>query len=525
MMIKRKLQALALVTIVGLSLIQLATITGLNSMRDAENTAQRREGYSLMLGEMKASAVSTIMLDPTLKETQEVFADAEKNIREIQGKVINIIKRPEIRDEFKTFVVKWSQYAKDSQQLIALAATDIKSANDRLVPLYNNQFKPFQKGLDKFVLERLAEAKAAREVAERISVRVYWTNISLIILVAVINIALVFSISAGLQKSLSGIQQKIARLRQGDLTERLPVEGNDELSQIASGVNDFVSEMQNILRNLRGSASEVSEAASELTSTARQVASNSASQSDSAASTAAAIEQMSVCVASIAETTGEVRQLSNASLEDSLRGNQSISELQQELAKVQIDVDAIAVQVREFVSDTNAIAGMTKQIRGIADQTNLLALNAAIEAARAGEQGRGFAVVADEVRKLAEHSSRSAGEIAAVTENLNGKSSMVDRSVEGGLKSLAASIVVVNNLAQVLSRSTQSVQNTNSGVDEVTASVQEQKTASASIARNVEEIAQMAETNHLASLDSSAASARLEQLAVSLKGMVAGFKV
>ncbi|MFZ4536607.1 hypothetical protein [Propionivibrio sp.] len=85
--------------------------------------------------------------------------------------------------------------------------------------------------------------------------------------------------------------------------------------------------------------------------------------------------------------------------------------------------------------------------------------------------------------------------------------------------------VVVNNLAQVLSRSTQSVQNTNSGVDEVTASVQEQKTASASIARNVEEIAQMAETNHLASLDSSAASARLEQLAVSLKGMVAGFKV
>jgi methyl-accepting chemotaxis protein len=200
-------------------------------------------------------------------------------------------------------------------------------------------------------------------------------------------------------------------------------------------------------------------------------------------------------------------------------------QLQQEIAKVQTDVDAIATHVREFLSSTQSIADMTRQIREIADQTNLLALNAAIEAARAGEQGRGFAVVADEVRKLAERSSQSAGEITSVTEDLNGKSALVNRSIEGGLSSLSASLEFVNNLSQVLDNTRQSVQMSSAGVDDVTASVQEQKAASAEIARNVELIAQMAESNRSASQESSEDSSRLEQLSASLKEMIGHFKV
>ena len=525
MMIRRKLQVLALVTVIGLGMILLATIVGLNSMHEAETSAQRREGYSLMLVEIKASAISTIMLDPTIKETRDVFTDAEKTIDELQAKVTGIIRRPELRETFKQLISKWVAYDQASRQLIALAGSDPKSANDQLVPLYNAQFKPFQTGLEKFVADRLIEAKEGRVNAQSVATRTYWTMISLIVVVAVINIALVIALSLSLQNSLTGILRKIGVLRQGDLTERLPANGGDELSQIATGVNDFIAEMQGILKNVLGSASEVSTAAAQLSSTARQVASSSASQSDSAASTAAAIEQMSVSVASIADTTSEVRQFSNASIEDAQKGDKSISELQNELAKVQSGVDAIATHVREFVGSTNSIAGMTQQIREIADQTNLLALNAAIEAARAGEQGRGFAVVADEVRKLAERSSQSAGEIAAVTEGLKSKSVMVDRSVNDGIDSLAASLEFVKNLAQILSSTTCSVRKTSSGVDDVTASVQEQKAASASVAQNVEAIAQMAETNRSASHESSQASERLEQLAVSLKGLIERFKV
>ena len=525
MTIRRKLQLLALATIVGLGVILATTLVGLNAMHDAEATALRRESYSLLLTEIMGSAQSTVLLNPALKETRDVFASAQKAIDERQAKVTAIIKRAEIRDEFKRIIDQWTQYDKASQQLIANAANSPDTVDAQLAALYNTQFKGFQAALEKFIDVRLDEAQAGRATAQTVSARVYWIMIAVIVAVALVNILLVVTLSATLQAKLKGIQHKLVGLRQGDLTERLPADGSDELALIAGGVNTFIDEMQGILRNVLGSASQVSAAAVELNGTARQIASGSAQQSDAAASTAAAIEQMSVSVAAIADTTGEVRSLSSNSLEDAAQGNKSISELQRELGKLKSDVDAIAAHVRDFVSSTESIAGMTQQIREIADQTNLLALNAAIEAARAGEQGRGFAVVADEVRKLAERSAQSAGEITAVTEGLKSKSHVVDRSVDDGLGSLAASLDFVGNLAQVLDNTMHSVQQTTSGVEDVTASVQEQKVASASVAQNVEMIAQMAETNRAASEQGSLASARLEELAVALKQQVDGFRV
>jgi methyl-accepting chemotaxis protein len=525
MTIRRKLQILALVTLLGLGLIMFTTVSGMNSMQEAESTALRRESYSLVLVEIKASALSTIMLDPTLKETREVFAAAEKNIGDLQTRVQNIIRRPQLRDEFTRTMAQWTQYDQESQRLIKLAGSNAAQANEQLVSLYNTQFKPFQAQLEKFVSDRLSEARAGRAEAERVATRVFWTLVSVISAVALIDIALLLAISHSLQNSLINIQSKTSLLRQGDLTERLPSQSGDELSQIAAGVNDFVAAMQTTLHTVLHSTTEVSSAASQLADSARQVASSSASQSDSAASTASAIEQMSVSVASIADTTGEVRLLSSASREDAQQGNQSISELERELSQVHAGVDTIATHVREFVGSTNAIAGMTQQIRDIADQTNLLALNAAIEAARAGEQGRGFAVVADEVRKLAERSSTTAGEITLVTEGLNAKSVLVDNSVAAGLDSLQASLTCVTHVREVLARSSASVNKTSTGIDDVTASVQEQKSASASIARNVERIAQMAENNRSASQDSAEAATRLDQLATSLRKTIEHFRL
>jgi methyl-accepting chemotaxis protein len=525
MTIRRKLQILTWVTIIGLGIALYATISGLGAVRDAESTALRRESYSLQLVEIKASAVSTIMLDPTLKETEEVFSSAEKRINALAGKVINTIKRPSIRDALQQIISQWAQYDRASRELIQLAKHDAKSANDKLVPLYNSQFKPFQDALEKFVSDRQAEAEQSRAEALQLNKQVYWTIVLLMSTVAVVNIGLVVALSVSLQKSLTGILEKIALLHQGDLRARLPTPNKDELSLIAENVNDFAIEMQRIIQGVHSTSGEVSSSATQLATSARAVAADSASQSDSAASTAAAIEQMSVSVASIAETTGEVRKLSNASLEDAQKADESINELQHEIAEVQGAVESIASHVRDFVQSTAAIAGITSQIRDIADQTNLLALNAAIEAARAGEQGRGFAVVADEVRKLAERASSSAGEITQITAELHNKSAQVDLSVDGGQASLATSLAFVERLSEILGHTSQSVQKTTAGVDDVTASIHEQKGASADIARNVELIAQMAEHNRAASHESAQASVRLEQLATSLNQLVDHFKV
>ena len=261
MTIRRKLQLLALATILGLGAILITAIGGLQSMRDAEATALRRESYALLLVEIKASALSTVMLPPELKETRGVFADAEKAIEERQAKVIAIIKRPEIRDEFKRIVALWTQYDKDSLQLIANAGQQHETDNERLAALYNQQFKGFQASLEKFVGVRLDEARIGREQAQDVSTRVYWTLIAVIAAVAIVNIVLVVAVSASLQSKLKGILGKLAGLRQGDLTERLPASGADEIAQIAGGVNEFIDEMQGILRTVLRSAGEVSVAA------------------------------------------------------------------------------------------------------------------------------------------------------------------------------------------------------------------------------------------------------------------------
>jgi methyl-accepting chemotaxis protein len=236
------------------------------------------------------------------------------------------------------------------------------------------------------------------------------------------------------------------------------------------------------------------------------------------------VEEITVSINAVSANTEEVRKLSEQSLQQTRNGNQSVTEMIGEIHSVQEAVNQIEGSVKEFVDSTRAIAGMTQQVKDIADQTNLLALNAAIEAARAGEQGRGFAVVADEVRKLAEKSAQSASEIDSVTNALNQKSSHVEATVQGGLRSLQATQEHVARVSAVLIEAGESVTKSSSGVNDIAAAVSEQSLASTEIARNVEKIAQMSEENHAAVNANSQDIVRLEKLARELQAAVGRFK-
>jgi methyl-accepting chemotaxis protein len=311
---------------------------------------------------------------------------------------------------------------------------------------------------------------------------------------------------------------------EGDLTRRLEVKSQDEIGQASKVFNDMMANFASLVRQVGESAAHVSSAAHELVTGAKQVANSSHQQYDKSRVVTTAVEQMVSSIVEVANSTERVHEQSRESQTRSREGTQTLDRLITEIGRVKHAVNEMAGAVNEFVSSTVSITNMTREVKDIADQTNLLALNAAIEAARAGEQGRGFAVVADEVRKLAEKSAASANEIDSITRTLNSKSDAVRQSIEGGLEDIASSEKSLNAVATAINEANQSVEQVGGGLDAIASATEEQRRVSTDAFTNIEAIAAMAHDNSDAVEQTAMSAQRLEELANELQNTVGRFR-
>jgi len=372
------------------------------------------------------------------------------------------------------------------------------------------------------------EAREAHKALQRAIASAHTSEVILVVgmlLTIIVGGGLGYSVISGVAKSTSDMNRAMSQTAaDGNLARRVPVYGSDEVAQSAIAYNSLIDSFREVIAHVHRSAESVIETAMQLSTSSTQITQGSQAQSEAAASTAAAVEEMTVSITSVSENTNEVRKLSEHSLEKNREGNLSTAEMIKDVGQVEATVNLIASSVNEFITSARTIASMTQQVKDIADQTNLLALNAAIEAARAGEQGRGFAVVADEVRKLAEKSAQSAGEIDSITQSLEQQSTSVEKSVQDGLRSLQSTHDHVDEVSNVLEEAGKAVEKSSAGVNDIASSVSEQSLASNEIARHVERIAQMAEENHAAIAQSEQGVLNLSGLARELQDAVSKFK-
>ncbi len=326
--------------------------------------------------------------------------------------------------------------------------------------------------------------------------------------------------------SVDELQHAMQIMQQdGDLSGRASLISEDEIGKTSLAFNELAQSFQTIVSRVEKHATQVASAAHSLAEETAQISQSSQQQSDAANQTARAVGQMSVSIAQVAETTSHVAGLSNESLERANHGQGSLQEMMQQLVHVELAVNEIATVVGEFVSNTQSITSMTQQVRDIAEQTNLLALNAAIEAARAGEQGRGFAVVADEVRKLAEKSAQSATQIDEVTRSLGTQSGHVEETVQRGLGALQRSQTHIREVSNVLVQANSLVSSVNQGMSEIAGSINRQRDSSHEITENVEHISEMASKSNEAVKRTVAEIKSMEHLAEELSRTVGRFKV
>jgi methyl-accepting chemotaxis protein len=311
----------------------------------------------------------------------------------------------------------------------------------------------------------------------------------------------------------------------GDLTKRTNMNRGDEIGRLSSGVDVFVSNLHKIIADVAGATREVTAAATQISASSEEMARGLTQQEQQTQQVSAAVEEMAASVQEVSQRGSDASKAAKASQEDATGGSEVVSQTVTEIKAIAEDVSKSASAVTELGSKSEQIGEIIKVINDIADQTNLLALNAAIEAARAGEHGRGFAVVADEVRKLAERTQKATEEVGSSIREIQSQTTSAVQLIESGSNRVSKGVDLANSAGQALGRINQSSVGLASMVQSIAAAAEQQSAASQQISKAVENINTVTRESSQGAGQMAQAAATLSQQSERLQSLVGKFKL
>ncbi|MBX3368468.1 MAG: methyl-accepting chemotaxis protein [Phycisphaeraceae bacterium] len=312
---------------------------------------------------------------------------------------------------------------------------------------------------------------------------------------------------------------------EGDLTRRIDLARSDEFGELSNWFNQFVERIHNVMKRVAETTNIVNSASAEIAAAAEETATGLQLQSKQAHQVSAAVEELSATVADVAKKSEGAASAASDAKRDAREGGTVVSDTVTEMKRIAEEVGTSASAVNTLGQKSEEIGRIIDVINDIADQTNLLALNAAIEAARAGEHGRGFAVVADEVRKLSERTTRATEEVASSIRDIQENTSSAVQLIESGSSRVTKGVELANAAGSALGRIVDGSGTVGTMVTSIAAAATEQAAAAEQIARSVEQINAVTNEAAQGAQQSAQAASQLRQQAEHLTSLIGSFKL
>jgi len=421
----------------------------------------------------------------------------------------------------------FARWKATSSKVLELASSDPDAASMLSFGDSEAQFEAMREAIDKLGELEDNEANAEGQSAITLGEERSWQQGTIIAIGLLICAALVLGFPLLVTRPLHNLLERIQQIAEGDgdLRVRLDVHSRDELGQLSDAFNRFLDKLQPLIREVGRVTGEVAESARSLAGMAAANDRLISSEHAAVDQVSTAATEMSAAVHEVARNAQNAAEAARGAEQQSREGAAVVSATIQAIRQLAQEVEGASATIETLEQETANIGAVLEVIKGIAEQTNLLALNAAIEAARAGEQGRGFAVVADEVRALAARTQDSTKDIQQMIERLQQGVQNAVRAMQSGSDKARDSVEHAAGVDEALSAAGDSVGRINDMAAQIATACEEQSAVTEEIARNISDIRDLSNEAAQTSEQSTQASARLSELSHGLAQLVGRFRV